>query len=107
MRTNDRVSMSRRQLLAGTSVFAASLVLPESTLPAMAKAPMLNNRAAAFYRFNVGNMEATVISDGPLNFPDAGKIFRGAPDVEIRKMLTEEFLPPDTVRMEQNILVVN
>jgi hypothetical protein len=29
----------------------------------MSKAPMLDIRAAAFYRFNIGNMQATVISD--------------------------------------------
>ena len=68
---------------------------------------MLHARAAAFYRFNIGSMEATVISDGPLNFPDASKIFRGATDADVRKMLTDDFLPPDAVRMEQNILVLN
>jgi glyoxylase-like metal-dependent hydrolase (beta-lactamase superfamily II) len=103
----DRAALTRRQTLAGLSIFGAGSVLGVSSTPILAKAPMLNTRAAAFYRFNIGNMEATVISDGPLNFPDATKIFRGAPDAEIRKLLTDEFFPPDSVRMEQNILVVN
>ena len=107
MHANDCASLNRRQVLTGASVLGAGAVLAARSFPAVAKAPMLNSRAAAFYRFNIGSMEATVISDGPLNFPDAGKIFRGAPDAEIRKMLVEEFLPPDAVRMEQNILIVN
>ncbi len=107
MSDRDHRSLTRRRVLAGASVLWAGNVLGAASMPAFAKAPMLNTRSPAFYRFNIGGMEATVISDGPLNFPDAGKIFRGAPDAEIRKMLTDDFLPPDTVRMEQNILVVN
>ena len=42
-----------------------------------------------------------------LNFPDAGKIFTRAPDADIRKLLADEFLPTDAVRMEQNILILN
>ena len=107
MTVQDRAALTRRQTLAGLSIFGAGSVLGVSSTPILAKAPLLSTQAAAFYRFNIGNMEATVISDGPLNFPDAGKIFRGATESEIRKMLIDEFFPPDTVRMEQNILVVN
>lgn len=105
MPVRDQLHSTRRHFIAGTSALAAGAVA--GSFPAIAKAPFLNTLAPAFYRFKLGNMEATVISDGPLNFPDAGKIFLRAPDPEIRKLLADEFLPTDAVRMEQNILVLN
>jgi glyoxylase-like metal-dependent hydrolase (beta-lactamase superfamily II) len=76
-----------------------------ASVSAFANAPLLHTRAPAFYRFDLGSLEATVISDGPLNF--TSKIFRGAPDGEIQQLLLDDFVQPDKVRMEQNILVIN
>lgn len=105
MLRSDHHPIERRRFLLGSAAAAAGLSL--GPVGALAKAPMLGTLAPAFYRFKHGTMEATVISDGPLNFPDAGKIFMRAPDADIRKLLAEEFLPTDAVRMEQNILVLN
>jgi glyoxylase-like metal-dependent hydrolase (beta-lactamase superfamily II) len=88
----------------GTSALGAGAMIGAS-VPAFANAPMLHSRAPAFYRFDLGSLEATVISDGPLNF--TSKIFRGAPDAEIQQLLLDDFVQPDKVRMEQNILVIN
>ncbi len=104
MIAQDSPSISRRRLLAGALAAAGTVGLPGASF---ARAPLLNTLAPAFYRVKHGTMEATVISDGPLNFPDAGKIFLRAPDADIRKLLADEFLPTDAVRMEQNILVLN
>lgn len=105
MTANDCANLNRRDVLAGAVALAAGSALGGAS--AVAKAPLLNTLAPAFYRFKHGSMEATVISDGPLHFPESTKIFLKAPDDEIRKLLTDEFLPPDAVRMEQNILVIN
>jgi glyoxylase-like metal-dependent hydrolase (beta-lactamase superfamily II) len=96
--------MTRRHMLVGTSALGAGAMIGAS-VPAFANAPMLHSRAPAFYRFDLGSLEATVISDGPLNF--TSKIFRGAPDAEIQQLLLDDFVQPDKVRMEQNILVIN
>ena len=85
MLKNTHRLLTRRHLISGSTSLAATgmvLGLPQLSL---AKAPLLNTSAPAFYRFKLGAIEATVISDGPLNFPDAGKIFTRAPDAEIRK----------------------
>jgi glyoxylase-like metal-dependent hydrolase (beta-lactamase superfamily II) len=106
MLSSTRGLMSRRRMLAGAAAaLGAGGAIGTASIPAFAKAPMLHTRAPAFYRFDLGSIEATVISDGPLNFPTT--IFRGAPATEIRQRLSDEFLPTDTVRMEQNILVLN
>jgi glyoxylase-like metal-dependent hydrolase (beta-lactamase superfamily II) len=101
---HSRTALDRRQLLIGGSAVALG-TMPLGASAALASAPPLHTRAPAFYRFELGAFEATIISDGPLNFPT--KIFRGVPDADIRQMLVADFLPADTVRMEQNILVIN
>jgi secreted PhoX family phosphatase len=64
MATEHQVSLSRRRLLAGASAAAAG-ILGGAPL-ALAKASLQNTQAPAFYRFKVGSIEATVVSDGPL-----------------------------------------
>src|SRR5580704_13241140 len=97
--------ITRRRMLAGASSLAAGGLTGAVSIPAFAKAPVLQSRAPAFYRFDIGNLQATVISDGPLNF--TSKIFRGAPDEQITQLLADDFVQPDAVRMEQNILLIN
>jgi glyoxylase-like metal-dependent hydrolase (beta-lactamase superfamily II) len=107
--SRDQASLSRRRLLAGASMAAAAgFVGGASSTPALAKAPMQNTQAPAFYRFKVGAIEATVVSDGPLPMgepkPD---IFIGLSKDEFGKALTDNFLPTDNVVLEQNALVIN
>jgi glyoxylase-like metal-dependent hydrolase (beta-lactamase superfamily II) len=105
MLASNRRLVTRRHMLVGASALGAGAMIGTASVPAFANAPMLHSRAPAFYRFDLGSLEATVISDGPLNF--TSKIFRGAPDAEIQQLLVDDFVQPDKVRMEQNILVIN
>jgi glyoxylase-like metal-dependent hydrolase (beta-lactamase superfamily II) len=105
--TGNQASLSRRRLLAGASVAAAASFVGGAS-PVMAKAPMQNTQAPAFYRFKVGAIEATVVSDGPLPMgepkPD---VFVGLSKEQLTKALTDNFLPTDNVVLEQNALVIN
>lgn len=49
--------------------------------------------APAFYRYNIGAIEGTVVSDGPLSIGDPAKTFRGPTAEEVGKMMTDNFLP--------------
>src|SRR5262245_62142774 len=100
------MSLSRRRLLAGASA-AAAAGLAGGTSQTLAKAPMLNTQAPAFYRFKIGSIEATVVSDGPLPIGAATRTFRGTSEAELGKMFGEHFLPTDNVVLEQNCLVIN
>jgi hypothetical protein len=106
MTTRLDVFLSRRRLLAGVSAAVAGLV--GSAPIALAKAPLQNTQAPAFYRFKIGSIEATAISDGPLSLgepkPD---VFIGLSKEEFGKTLTENFLPTDNVVLQQNALVIN
>jgi glyoxylase-like metal-dependent hydrolase (beta-lactamase superfamily II) len=100
------ISLSRRRLLAGASATTA-LGLFGGTSVTQAKAPMLNTPAPAFYRFKLGTIEATVVSDGPLAIGDPKNTFRGPTAEDISKMMSDQFLPTDNVVLDQNVLVIN
>ena len=61
------VMLSRRRLLQGGSAALATGLRGTS---ALAKGPMLGTQAPYFYRFKLGNAEATIVSDGPLPLGD-------------------------------------
>src|SRR5882757_10534632 len=100
------ISLSRRRLRAGASATTA-LGLFGGTSMTQAKAPLLNTPAPAFYRFKLGTIEATVVSDGPLSIGDPKNTFRGPTADEIGKMMTDHFLPSNNVVLDQNVLVIN
>ena len=49
----------------------------------------------------------TVVSDGPLPLGDPSGTFTGVPREEVKKMLSDNFLNPDNVVLEQNSPIVN
>src|SRR4051794_26964915 len=100
------MSLSRRRLLTGASATAAMGALGSASV-AQAKAPPLNTPAPAFYRFKLGSIEATVVSDGPLSIGDPKNTFRGPTAEEIGKMMSDHFLPTNNVVLDQNVLVIN
>jgi glyoxylase-like metal-dependent hydrolase (beta-lactamase superfamily II) len=102
----DMARLSRRRLLAGASMAGAAGLLTARSNAALAKAPALGTQAPAFYRFKVGTIEGTVVSDGPIALGDSTKTFLGDPD-EVRRLMTEHFLPADRLVLDQNALVIN
>jgi glyoxylase-like metal-dependent hydrolase (beta-lactamase superfamily II) len=98
-------TITRRSAITGLSSAAASGLMPGV---AMARAPMLNTQAPAFYRFKLGAFELTVVSDGPLGLGAANDgIFTGVSKADFTKILNDNYLPSDSVEMDQNVLVVN
>jgi glyoxylase-like metal-dependent hydrolase (beta-lactamase superfamily II) len=96
--------VSRRSLLALGAGLGASAALGG---PALARAPKLGTEPSYFYRFGLGSAEVTVVSDGPLPLGPPKGTFIGVPDDEVKKMLTDNFLSPDNVVVEQNSPIIN
>jgi glyoxylase-like metal-dependent hydrolase (beta-lactamase superfamily II) len=101
--------VSRRSLFAlgaglGVSALGASAMLGDM---AQAKAPKVGTQSQYFYRFNVGDAEVTVVSDGQLDLGNPKGTFTGVSDEEMSKMLSDNFLSPADVVLEQNSPVVN
>ena len=95
--------LSRRSLLAlGAGLGATAL-----TSPVFARAPKLGTQAPYFHRFKLGDAEVSVVSDGPLPLGDPGGAFLGVPKEEVAKMLTDNFMSPTNVVLEQNAPIVN
>src|ERR1051325_8988441 len=91
--------LSRRRLLQGGSAALAPGLVGTSPL---AKAPMLGTQAPYFYRFKLGNAEATIVSDGPLPLGKPRENYLGLTAAEIDKQLSDNFLPLDDTVLEQN-----
>src|SRR6202051_3192851 len=97
-------NVSRRSLLALGAGLGASAAMSGG---ALARAAKVGTQPSYFYRFGLGNAEVTVVSDGPLPPVPPQGTFVGAPDEEINKMLTDNFLSTDNIVLEQNSPIVN
>jgi glyoxylase-like metal-dependent hydrolase (beta-lactamase superfamily II) len=95
----------RRMLLrAGSAAVGAAALTPN--VPALAHAPQAGKRAQpSFYRFKLGTMEITVISDGTLAFPAETLWLDRAEDA--RGLLTSTFQPSSPVGLQINTILVN
>jgi glyoxylase-like metal-dependent hydrolase (beta-lactamase superfamily II) len=99
--------LSRRGLLTGATVAAVAGISGDWT-GALARAPMSNTQAPAFYRFKLGGFELTVVSDGPLQMGQPqGNVFSDLTGEEMTRILADNHLPTDNVWLDQNTLVVN
>lgn len=100
------LDLSRRTVLLATGGTAAAFMLGVAT-DAEARAAIARTQTAYFYRFPIGTFQATVVSDGPLVLGDPAGAFKGLPKEELGTLLGSNFLPTDTVVLEQNVLVLN
>lgn len=98
------VDLSRRSLFRLGAAAGALALAPHA---ALARAPLTRAQAPYFYRFDFGDAEVAVVSDGPLPLGDPGESFLGVPKEQVRAMLAQNFLDPTSVVLEQNIPVVN
>ena len=99
-------NLSRRTALAGAAALGATTTAGIAT-PALARAPMAKSQSQYYYRFPFGEFQATVVSDGPLALGKPADSMKGVPETELTKALTDNFLSPDSIVLEQNILLIN
>jgi glyoxylase-like metal-dependent hydrolase (beta-lactamase superfamily II) len=99
------LTLDRRMLLrAGSAAVGAAALAP--TTPALAYAPQGGKRAQpSFYRFKLGTIEITVVSDGTVSFP--AETLWGDRAEDARGLLTSTFQPPSPVGLELNAILVN
>ncbi|MBV9251949.1 MAG: MBL fold metallo-hydrolase [Acetobacteraceae bacterium] len=60
-----------------------------------------------FRRFRIGGMDAAIVSDGPLVLPPAPSIFNGPDEAALNQALKERGVKTESVRVEQNCLLLN
>jgi glyoxylase-like metal-dependent hydrolase (beta-lactamase superfamily II) len=99
------LTLDRRMLLrAGSAAVGAAALAP--TAPALAHASQAGERAQpGFYRFKLGTIEITVVSDGMVAFP--AETLWGDRAEDARGLLTSTFHTPRPVGLEINTTLVN
>jgi glyoxylase-like metal-dependent hydrolase (beta-lactamase superfamily II) len=99
------LTFDRRMLLrAGSAAVGAAALSP--TTVALARAPQAGEGAEpGFYRFKLGTIEITVVSDGTLAFP--AETLWGDKAEDARGLLTSTFHTPRPVELEINTILVN
>jgi glyoxylase-like metal-dependent hydrolase (beta-lactamase superfamily II) len=99
--------LDRRTLLrAGSAAAGSAAVLAASTaVPALARAPQVVKAQPSFYRFKLGTIEITVVSDGTLAFP--AETLWGDRANDARGLLTSTFHTPRPVGLQINTVLVN
>jgi glyoxylase-like metal-dependent hydrolase (beta-lactamase superfamily II) len=108
----DQTFLSRRGILRGCAL-TASLPLAAPFLatglaarPARAAIDTPELTLPGWYRFAVGEIEATIMSDGPINIGSSEDHFPDADPEALEEVMEEAFLPVDPVIIEQNALIV-
>lgn len=100
--------LNRRQILTAIAASALTSGTTASNISsAFAKAPPIGTTIPGWYRFKIGDIEATIVSDGLLDLGSATAQFPAAPVDEVTKIMKEEFLPVAPMMLEQNCVVLN
>jgi glyoxylase-like metal-dependent hydrolase (beta-lactamase superfamily II) len=94
--------LDRRTLLRSGSAAVGATAL---AAPAVARAPQLSKAQPGFYRFKLGAIEITVVSDGTLAFPT--ETLWGDRAEDARSLLTSAFQPSSPVGLQINTILVN
>ena len=100
-------SMNRRAFVMSSAVGALSSAALLAFNAADAKEAMFGNKAAAWYRFKLGDFEATVVSDGTLNIGPAAALYPKTPKETVEGVLTSQFQSPAALIVQENCLVLN
>ncbi len=99
------MELTRRHILAGAAGVAAAPLLP--AISANAAAPMADKQAPSFYRYKVGDVQVTVVSDGVNTFALGGNFVPNAKVEDVAAALEKAYMPKDKVSIQFGPLVIN
>ncbi|MCA6107900.1 MBL fold metallo-hydrolase [Bradyrhizobium cenepequi] len=99
------MEITRRHALAGAAAIAAVPLLPN--IPAQAAAPLAERQAPSYYRYKVGDIQVTVVSDGKNVFKLEDSFITNAKKEEVNAALEKAFLPRDVFTIYFAPLVIN
>ena len=100
--------LTRRQILVGSAAAALAAAAPFApSSPAVAAAPASGRQAPGFYRYKVGAIEVTVVTDGIIRFPVTDALVLNATKDEVNAALAAVFMEKDVYVTPFNPIVVN
>ncbi len=99
------ITLNRRRIMLSAALGATGLMAPRGAREAHAQEPRLPSGNAGHYRFRVGEIAATVLSDGVIVGPP--RIYASdAPEQELTDVLQRAFLPTDRLTLNLNTLLI-
>jgi glyoxylase-like metal-dependent hydrolase (beta-lactamase superfamily II) len=99
------MELTRRHALGGAAAIAATPLL--RSLPAKAAAPAADKQAPSFYRYKVGDILVTVVSDGKNVFKLEDSFITNAKKDEVNAALEKAFMPRDMMTIYFAPVVLN
>jgi len=99
------MDITRRLALTGAAAMAVSPLF--SARSANAAVAPVGKQAPGFYRYKIGDIEATVVSDGAVTFPLSDGFVLNAKKDKVNAALEKAFLPRDKVTVQFAPLVIN
>ncbi len=100
-------NMSRRNLLAAGASLPALSLSSNFGSGAVAAAPAIGQQAPGWYRYKIGDIEITVVTDGTGKFRFADNHVLNKTRAEVNSGLASEFYEPDMMSTPYNPVVVN
>lgn len=95
--------LTRRTVLTGASLAATGAI----AAPAQAAAPAIGKQAPSIYRYRVGSFEVTALYDGVWYRPIDEKFVRHADYAEVRREMSDAFMPEEKLATPFTLLLVN
>src|ERR1700720_2261232 len=108
----SRTILTRRSIFRAGAGLAAAATATPFLAPASAEAEDARQAGAeplngnGFYRFKIGDFQATVISDGYGQLPIGPILAMNAPEAELAAVLKANFVQP-VIQSTSNMLVVD
>ncbi|WP_024519486.1 MBL fold metallo-hydrolase [Bradyrhizobium sp. Tv2a-2] len=99
------MSFTRRQALTSAAAIAAAPLL--SPAPVLAAAPPAEKQAPSFYRYKVGDVLVTVVSDGKNVFKLEDAFIPNAKKEDVSAALEKAYMPPGMMTIYFAPLVLN
>ncbi|MFF0950299.1 MBL fold metallo-hydrolase [Rhizobium leguminosarum] len=101
----DRLTLKRRTVMVSAVAGTAALLLGGSAGSGNAQVQSPDARNVGYYRFRVGRIKATVLSDGVIGGPPT-VYANDAPEAELQEVLRRAFLPTDHMTLQLNTLLL-
>lgn len=100
--------LTRRQMLVSMGAAAIAAAVPIiTTSPVRAAVPQIGKQAPGFYRYRIGNIEVTVVTDGKSRVPVTDSFVLNATKDEVNAALAAAFMDKDVFYGPYNPIVVN
>jgi len=101
----DRLTLNRRKVMVSAVAGTSALLLGGSAGSGNAQVQSPDASNVGYYRFRVGQIKATVLSDGLIGGPPT-VYANDAPEAELREVLRRAFLPTDHMTLQLNTLLL-